>query len=283
VKDLASLQRAFQRHVYRPGRAMERAVLAASRADAVRRLGVYADAYSSRLVEALSNDYPALQGLLGETGFGRMMREFIAAHPSRHPNLRWYGGEVERFLARSPRWRRRPLLAELARFEWALGLAFDAADAPPATAEEVARLPAADWPGMRLRLHPSVRQLWLRSNAPQLWRAAREGGRKPVARLRRTATAWIVWRRGLAPFYRALAADESWALGAVARGLKFAAVCAGLRRFTGGAHSAQRGAQLLRNWLAEGLLSAGAIISPALSKGRRRTSRTRTPGARAGA
>ena len=121
-------------------------------------------------------DYPALRGLLGEIGFSRMMREFVAAQPSRHRNLRWYGGELAKFLSRSLRWRRRPLLAELAQFEWALGLAFDAADVPAVTAEEIARFPAADWPGMRLRLDPSVRLLWLRSNAPmRRWCIARCG------------------------------------------------------------------------------------------------------------
>jgi hypothetical protein len=255
LKDLASLQRAFQRHVYRPGRAMERAVLATPRAAAARRLGVYANAYRSRLVEALGKDYPGLQGVLGERGFDRMMHEFITAHPSRFPNLRWYGGELARFLARSPRWRRQPLLAELARFEWALGLAFDAADAPPATAQEVARVPAADWPGMRLRLHPSVRLLWLRSNAPQVWRAASAGRKSPAAASGLRPSAWLVWRKGHQPFYRSLAPEEAWALSAVARGRDFAALSGGLRRFVGAGRAAQASAQFLRNWLAEGLIS----------------------------
>jgi hypothetical protein len=254
MRDLASLQRTFQRHVYQPGRAMERAVLATPQANAARRLGVYADAYRSRLVEALGTDYPALQGLLGETGFGRMMREFVAAHPSRHPNLRWYGGELERFLARAPRWRRQPLLAELARFEWSLGLAFDAPDAPTATAKEVAGVPAADWPGMRLRLHPSVRQLWLRSNAPQVWRAASEGRKPPGTVMQLRPLSWLIWRKGLEPFYRALPPEEAWALGAVARGCDFASLCSGLRRFVGAERAAQTGSQLLRNWLTEGLV-----------------------------
>jgi len=256
VKELASLQRAFQRHVYLPGRAMERAVLPASRANAGRRLAVYADAYRSRLVEALGTDYPALQTLLGETGFGRMMRDFVAAHPSRHSNLRWYGGELARFLARSRRSRGRPLLAELARFEWALGLAFDAADAPLATAQEVARVPAADWPGMRLRLHPSVRLLWLRCNAPHVWRAASAGRKPPAAAMRLRPSGWLVWRKGHEPFYRALPPEEAWALGAAARGREFASLTSGLRRLVGAERAAQTGAQLLRNWLAEGLICA---------------------------
>ena len=234
---------------------MERAVLTTPRASAARRLGVYADAYRLRLVEALGKDYPALRGLLGEIGFSRMMREFVAAQPSRHRNLRWYGGELAKFLSRSLRWRRRPLLAELAQFEWALGLAFDAADVPAVTAEEIARFPAADWPGMRLRLDPSVRLLWLRSNAPHVWRAASAGRKPPAAAMRRRPLGWLVWRKGHEPFYRALPPEEAWALDAAARGRDFASLASGLRRFVGAERAAHTGAQLLRNWLREGLVS----------------------------
>jgi len=256
MKDLAALQRSFQRHVYRPGRAMERSVLATPRANAGRRLGVYADGYRARLVEALGTDYPALQGLLGAPAFERMLREFVAAQPSRHANLRWYGGELARFLARAPRWGRRPLLAELARFEWALGLAFDAADAPLASAEQVARIPAADWPAMRFRLHPSVQRLWLHTAAPQAWSKAILGRASAVAGARQRKSAWLVWRREHEPFFRALPPEEAWALGAAARGRDFAFLSGGLRRFVGAERAAQASAQLLRNWLAEGLISA---------------------------
>ena len=254
MKDLASLQRAFQRHVHAPGRAMERAVLATPQADAARRLGVYSDAYRSRLVEALGNDYPALKGLLGANVFGRMTLQFVAANPSRHPNLRWYGAALERFLASAPRWRTRPLLAELARFEWALGLAFDAADAQPITAKEIARVASADWPGMRLRLHPSARQLRLFGNAPDVWRAVGTGRRPPAAATRSEPSGWLVWRKGHEPFFRALPPEEAWAVGALARGRDFESLCGGLRRFVGAGCAAQTAAQLLRNWLAEKLL-----------------------------
>lgn len=256
MKDLASLQRAFQRHVYRPGRALERAVLATPRASAARRLGVYADAYRLRLVEALGSDYPGLLGLLGETEFDRMMREFVAAHPSRQPNLRWYGEELARFLGRSPDWRGRPLLAELACFEWALGLAFDSTDAALATPQEAARVPAADWPGMHLRLHPSVQLLSLRCNAPQVWRAASAGKKPPATLMQDRPVGWLIWRKGYVPFYRVLPPEEAWALAAAAKGRSFGELCEGLRRRVGGAQAAQRAAQLLKGWLAEGLVRA---------------------------
>ena len=254
MKDLASLQRAFQRHVYQPGPAMESAVLATSRAGTARRLSVYSQAYGLRLVEALRSDYPGLRGLLGDKRFDAMMRDFVAAHPSRHPNLRWYGGDLAGYLSRSTRWRARPLLPELARFEWALGLAFDAADASVVTAEEIGRVAPAAWPGMCLKLHPSVQQLRLRGNAPDVWRAMIDERKSPVAVMRPKPQSWLIWRKGHEPFYRALPPEEAWALGAVARGSDFASIISGLRRFVGAERAAQTGAQLLRNWLSEELI-----------------------------
>jgi len=248
------MQRAFQRHVDRPSRVMEREVRSAPPADAARRLEVYASAYRARLVEALGIDYEALRALLGERAFEKLMLEFIATHPSRHPNLRWYGGDLGRFLSRSPHWRRRPLLAELAEFEWALGLAFDAADAPPVTAEAISRVPASAWPAMRVRLHPSVRQVPLRTNAPQIWRAASRRRKPPAIATRSRPAQWLVWRRALTPRYRPLPPDEARALELAARGRNFASLSGALRRFVGEERAALRGAQLLRNWLDEGLV-----------------------------
>lgn len=263
MKALASLQHAFQRHVYRPGDAMQRAVLETARANAPRRLGVYAEAYRLRLIEALGNDFPALHGLLGEAAFRKAMRAFVETSPSRTPNLRWYGAALPAFLARRPPWQRRPLLSELARFEWTLGLAFDAADAPLASADDVARLAPEQWPGMRLRLHPSVQRLALRSNAPRIWQAVVvEAGKPPAARMRLRAANWLIWRKGHDPFYRALEPAEAWALRALAHGADFARLTGGLSRQVGSANAAQTGVQFLRNWLAEGLISE--VLAPAV-------------------
>lgn len=267
MKDLASLQRAFQRHVRRPGGAMRQEILSTARAGAARRLSVYAEGYRTRLSEVLRSDYPALADLLGDAGFGKLAREYIAAHPSRFPNVRWYGAELARHLSRTPNWRRRPVLSELARFEWALGLAFDAADAPLLTGEEIAGLPPQAWPGLRLALHPSAQLLTLRGNAPTIWRAMDAGETPPAASMRDAPRTWLVWRKGYQPFYRVLPVEEAWALEAVARGRDFSAIVSGLRRIVGPQHAAQTGAQLLRNWLTEELLCG---LIPPESAGRKK-------------
>jgi len=255
MNNLAALQRAFQRHVCgAAGQVMERAVLATPRASAARRLGVYTYAYPARLVGALTVEYPVLKSVLGEAKFDRVMREFITVAPSRHANLRWYGGQLSGYLVRSPRWSRRPLLAELAQFEWALSLAFDAADAEPIPADEVAQVPAADWPGLCFRLHPAVRQLRLRSNAPKIWQMVSAGQQAPRAAVRSQPVHWLVWRKDRESYFRVLPPQEAWALGAVARGRNFAVLCGGMRRYVGTSNAAQTGVQLLRNWLSEGLI-----------------------------
>lgn len=235
---------------------MLRAVLSTERASASRRLAVYAQAYRARLIGVLRSDYPALQGVLGQDEFDRMAQDYIRARPSQTPNLRWYGQHLAGYLSRASRWRRRPVLAELARFEWALGLAFDAADAPLIAAEDMGRVPPAAWPDMRLQLHPSVQLLGLRSNAPKLWRAVDAGATLPRPLRRSRTRTWLVWRKGYEPFYRALLPAEAWALAAAARGADFASLVHGLCRFVGSKRAAQAGAQFLRNWLDEGLVSA---------------------------
>ncbi len=256
MNDLETLQRTFARHVRHPGRGMRDAVLTGKGASVTRRLSVYSDGYRARLVEVLRADYPALVGVLGGAGFARMACDFIHAHPSGHPNLRWYGAGLGGYLRRSSRWRRRPVLAELACFEWALGLAFDAADERQVTADDAGRVPPAAWAGMCLRLHPSVQLLRLRSNAPKLWKADDAGEVLPGVSMRKRTSGWLVWRKGHEPFFRPLPPGEAWALEAVARGRDFAALVGGLRRFVGTQSAAQAGAQFLRNWLDEGLIGA---------------------------
>ena len=180
-----------------------------------------------------------------------MTREYVAAQPLRHVNLRWQGDERARQLSNSLPWRRRLPLAELARFAWELGLAFDAADEPLTSVKDTARVPADCWPGVRLRLHPSVQLRQIRNDAPQVWRAA-SARRKPVVAMRRPPVHSLVWREGHEPRYRAARPGRgAWA--------RKDAACAmhegGLRRHVRNKHATQRAAHSSRggwkrNWFA---------------------------------
>ncbi len=220
------------------------------------RLAVYRNAYRLRLIEALAVNYPMLACWLGEESFAKMAESYIAAFPSRVRSIRWFGCHLPEFLRACFPWMERPELAELAVFEWSLGLAFDCADADPLAPESLAQIPPQRWPKLRLKLHPSVRLETLYYPVPQVWKALQAGAPLPVCQRLDAAVTWLLWRRGVRMFFRSLAEPERLALQAVQAGQAFAELCAGLAQWRYSTDVAQYIAGLLRQWLAEGLIVA---------------------------
>lgn len=251
MTSLARLQRGFQRHVLAGGAHFDREIAGNARLSATRRLSIYSGAYRARLVEALGKDYPGLQALAGNERFEQLARHYVSAHPSPFRNLRWYGGEFPAFLAKCAPSRRAPAFAEMAAFEQQLGLAFDAADTAPVAVEDVARVPAQEWPQMRFTPHPSVRRLTLHYNAPAVHAAALEGKSLPPLRRVRRAVPWLIWRQELVIRFRSLARDEARAFDTLLGGATFGEICAQL---SDSGEPGLRAAALLKGWLREGLI-----------------------------
>jgi hypothetical protein len=250
---LAELQRRFQRYVERHGGAVDAFVVADAKAGAVERMDVYAHAYRLRLAEVLANDFPALRATAGTQDFDRIARAYLDAHPSTRFSVRWFGARLADFLrAHEPA---RPVLAELAAFEWAQGEAFDALDAAALSVDDVAQLPPDAWPGLRLTPHPSLRRLDLEWNAAVIARAIDEGEEPPEPE-RGAPVAWLLWRRDLVVRWRSLAPDEAAALDAVRTGTTFGDVCEILCAHVEPDAAAMHAASLLKRWLADGLLAA---------------------------
>src|SRR5881394_1047176 len=112
VGSLGDLQRAFQDYVLASSDAFQSAVRDTRKADRLTLLDVYRDGYSLRLIEVLTNDYPGLMAMAGPADFDHLARAYIAAHPSRHPSVRWFGKDVADFIALTPPLSRAPALAE---------------------------------------------------------------------------------------------------------------------------------------------------------------------------
>jgi hypothetical protein len=120
------------------------------RLGALERLDIYASMYFFRLLDCLAEGFPALHAVVGHETFHHIARDYVATHPSRHPSLRALGAALGDFLERDRlRWQP-PYLADLARFEWLLLEAFDAADRAPLPPERLKSLPAEKWPLVRL-------------------------------------------------------------------------------------------------------------------------------------
>jgi hypothetical protein len=252
---LRSLQQEFVAYLLHRDEYVVQRIEGTHRVDNRTRLGIYADAYRLRLLEALRVDFTALHTLAGDSDFERIGRAYIETHPSEHFSIRYFGHQMSAFLASDARFCDTPVFAEMAAFEWALGLSFDAADSACVTVEAVGAIPGEAWPDMQLRLHPSVQRLDLRWNVPGLWKAIQEEQppQQPVAA--DYPQSWVIWRHGLKSYFRSAPVDESWALDALGEGQCFAMLCAGLCEWVDEDHVAAHAAQLIRRWVTDGLIA----------------------------
>lgn len=256
---LARLERLFQDFVARGTPDVAAYVVSDARAGVEQRLDVYHQAYRLRLLEALGNDFPNLKRYVGDAEFERIARAYIELHPSTQPSVRGFGKSLARFLDAPELAGAEPVLADIAAFEWARGEAFDAPDAPVLTVKGLAEIPRADWPFLRLRLHPTLRRLSLRWNAPALCKALADDA--PVPQPEQSPAEWLVWRHGLEVYWRSLDETEPRALDAAARGARFAGICESLLDVLDADDVPVRAASLLKRWASDGLLAAIASSS----------------------
>ena len=253
---------AWMRGTPAPADALRARVLDTAKADRDTLLAVYRNAYTLRLIEALSTDYPGVLAMAGPAEFDMMARAYIAAYPSTHPSVRWFGRDLADFLACTPPFSATPAAADMARFEWALGEAFDAADAEPLTFEQLAGAPAEAWESLRLVFVASLRRLTLTHQAPQaLQRHEAVASGELDVPAEEGAVEWLIWRptADADAQFRSMTHDEAVALEAKRASATFPQMCAGLAEHAGSPEAAaERAAGLLRAWLDAGLIDDAA-------------------------
>jgi hypothetical protein len=246
---LAQLQESFQAHVLHATPDIAQHIQRDARISPTLRLAVYAQAYALRLVEVLGETYPAVQAALGARRFAALLAEFARERPSRFRSARAYGEELPGWLGSRLRGPRAGGIADLARFEWAVAGAFDAADQPALAPAGLATVAPEDWARMRFDFSPTLRRLTVTSNCVAFWRCACAEAPRP-ARWRATCEQhWLVWRRELAVYYRRLSRTEARVLEAAQAGQPFAQLCEQLE-------DASRAANVLHGWVSEGLVTA---------------------------
>lgn len=224
---------------------------------AVERLDVYANMYFFRILDVLKEGYPVLLSLLGDDAFHNLVTDYLLQNPSRHWSLRGVGERLPQYLRTHPAGSAAPHLADVAALEWALHDAFDAADATPLRAEDLAALAPEAWAELVLVPDPALRLLDLATPASRLWQDVKAGRAAPPPERGRHPVR--VWRREMRVFHKEIGPLEHQALALVARGLPFAEVCARVSGATGDPQEAATAVVgLLRVWLADGILCAPA-------------------------
>ncbi|MES2016613.1 MAG: DNA-binding domain-containing protein [Pseudomonadota bacterium] len=245
MKRLQHIQANFQDYVLGDG------AIAPELGAAVRQqagLAIYHNAYRVRMREALNEAYERTWTYVGDDLFGELTDGYLAEYGSTFTNLRWFGHRYADFVRQQlPDY---PFIAELAAFEWALGLAFDAREAEVAGADAFRHLAPEAWASLELTLQPSVQLLRMDYNSVALWQALGEGLEPPLAQALGEQCTWLVWRKDNQPHFRSLDTFEAAALHAVAAGSTFGEICE-----QAGPENALRMGACLQNWMTQSMLA----------------------------
>lgn len=251
---LSGIQHHLQGYLLKGDASIEAHVRGTERVPVETRLRIYGDAYRARLIEALESNFPMLAKLLGPEDFATVAHDYISGHDSHFFSIRYYGHELAQFLATAPDYSDLGLLAELARWEWAMTETFDAADAEPLTVEALSSVPPHQWAGLKFDWHPSVRVLKLRWNAPQIWSALSKDTDRPAAAVS-DAQAWLLWRQNLQTFFRSLPTDEATLVDDSRQGRLFHELVARLCEYAPEGEAALRLASYVRGWVDAGMIT----------------------------
>jgi hypothetical protein len=258
---LDGLQNRFQHYLLEEDPAFLREIAGADDAYRQTRLGIYYTAYRLRLVATLAVDYEILKAFVGESRFGEIALAYVHTHPSTFRNLRWYGASMADFLREDARFKDEPVLSQLAEFEWAHGLAFDATDAPHLSFDDLAAVPPENWADIRFTQHPSLCLVTPNWNVVDIWHAHKDGKNVPAAVSSEQANVIAVWRRDYKSYFRTLETDESILWRMLANGTSFGEACAELPATTNTSEedAPLRAAQLLRGWVDAGWIQSYEI------------------------
>jgi hypothetical protein len=258
MRGLREIQAGLQTYILDPQGVKNPAWISGSgRATPAFQLSAYANAYQLRLKEVLSTDYPAVNMAIGNDWFDSLVEGYIKAYPSRYFSLREYGSHFPAYVGekvdanRGTAW-----LAELALFEWKLGEAFDAADSQQVGEQDLASIPADEWPRLGFGFSPSVNSIQLAWNVPVMWKALTADSPQKVDALEASGhTTWLIWRQELVTRFRSLDSDEQQVFDALRNGATFGDACELLAARMDVDEVPLRAATLLKTWVNQGLIT----------------------------
>lgn len=221
-----------------------------------KRLNIYHFAYRARMEEALGTVFVNLREWLGCQRFHDVVQSYLAENPSEYRNLRWYGDTLADYLAETMP--NSPLATDLAAFEWALSLAFDAADDSTLTLEALSSYAPERWNDLTLNWHPSVQIRQANTSVIPAWQSL-SAGEMPM--IDDGPTTYLVWRQNMLSYFKTLEANEALAIELMMQGNTFGQLCEAMADVVGQDQAMTVTAGYLAEWINADMLLLSSLAS----------------------
>jgi hypothetical protein len=162
---------------------------------AAARLRIHRHHLYDSLATALASTFSTVRQLVGEPFFRGMARAFIAEGLPTQPVLSEYGEGFSGFIEKYERAGGLPYLADVARLDWALNVAFYSPAAPRLTAAEFAAIPAEQLPSCKVSLAPGTTVIRSRYPLERIWATCQPGASAEMVDLGEGEARLLVFRR----------------------------------------------------------------------------------------
>ena len=217
---LPELQAALADHVAGRDRAELLASVVGDSIPAAARLRIHRNHVLRSLGTALSATFPTVQALVGEEFFRGMARTFVASDLPQQPVLSEYGVGFPRFVEGYASAGGLPYLADIARLDWALNVAFHSPAEPRLSSGDLSSIPVEQLPAKSVSLAPGAAVLRSVYPIDGIWAAAQPRASSETVELESGGARLLVLRRpddagfvslgeGEASFLEALAAGRT--------------------------------------------------------------------------
>jgi len=215
---LRDLQAAFAGIVKGEVQSRLEAAVVGDSISAAARLRVHRHHIEQSLAAALAATFSTVQTIVGEDFFRAMARRYVAGDLPHQPVLAEYGAGFPAFIADYEPATSLPYLADVARLDWALNLAFHSVAANHLTAADLSSLPAERVAGLPLKLAPGAVVLHSSYPIDRIWQVSQPGAADESVALGAGGVSLLVLRReDDAAFVPVSEAEEAF-LSALGRG-----------------------------------------------------------------
>jgi hypothetical protein len=194
---LAENQAAFVRALQDPMQPPPEAITCETSAPPVRRFNIHRNTVYAGLTGVIAARYPAVQNLMGVALFRAAARMFVDEHPPASPVLLDYGEGFAAFLAGLELVDDMPHMVDIARLEWLMHAARNAADALPLRAADLAAVAAEDTAALTFSFTPSCALLSSEFAVFSLWRSSMVTEPIPFPASQTSGQQVLISRRGL--------------------------------------------------------------------------------------